>query len=234
MPWVGSAKWHVLQSVESHFLLSDVRSGTGCREIHVACPDGKVRWKCLLSRNPLPLWHGWFRAQPIPDDPLERTSCCVAEMCRQGIGRASLPSPGKSSSIGSCDWCCKHRKASGSSSQPPPGDPHSAAARDSLPPPVPAMTDAWVRASVVLCEWKDPKARRGLGGSCLCSHVVNRLLGDTSPAGSAVSLVWGLLGTVDTPTWVCLPAISVSPGQRHTGRNGISECGFKAKLDSCR
>ena len=37
-------------------------------------------------------------------------------------------------------------------SQPPPGDPRSAAARDSLPPPVPAMTHAWVRASVVLCE----------------------------------------------------------------------------------
>lgn len=77
--------------------------------------------------------------------------------------------------------------------------------------------------------------RRGLQGSCLCSHVVNRLLGDAvSPAGSALSLVQGLLGTIETPIWVCSPAISASPGQMQTGRNGVSECGFKAVLDSCQ
>lgn len=36
---------------QSCFLLSDVRSGTGCREVHVACPDGRVWWKRLLSGN---------------------------------------------------------------------------------------------------------------------------------------------------------------------------------------
>lgn len=42
-----------------------------------------------LSRSPL--WHGWFRADPLPDGSLKRTGYSV-QVCRQGICRASLSS----------------------------------------------------------------------------------------------------------------------------------------------
>lgn len=94
--------------------LSCVRCGTGCREVHVACPDARIWWKHLLSRNLL--WHGLFRAQPLPDNPLERTSCHAAQMHRQDISRTPLPCPraGKAAAEVPCDGCCMHRKASGS------------------------------------------------------------------------------------------------------------------------
>lgn len=54
-----------------------------------------------------------------------------------------------------------------------------------------------------------------------------------SPASSAISLLLGLPGACDPPSWVCL-SFFACPGHRQTGGNGgVSESTFKAELDSC-
>lgn len=114
--------WPVLQS-EFCFIRCEIWHWL--QEVHVACPDARVWWKHLLSRNPLPLWHGWFRAQPLSDDPLAMTSCHVAQMRRQDISRA--PRAGKAAAEVCCDGCCMHRKASAPCSQSSPRNPQGLA-----------------------------------------------------------------------------------------------------------
>jgi len=117
---------------EPRFLLPDVRSGTGCGEVRVACPDGRVWWKCLLSRHPLPLWHGWFRAQPLPDSSLERPRCRVAQMRRQDVGL--LQEQGEQRRGFPVIVAVYTERLQPPPSQPPPRDPRSAMARVSRPP----------------------------------------------------------------------------------------------------
>lgn len=113
-------------------------------------------------------------------------------MHRQGIGRASLPSPGAGKAAAQVprDCCCVHRKASDSFQ--PALLPGMLALRQPgtrfhpLGPPCPGSELVW-------CCVNERIPRRGGGsGGAVCGQVVNRLLGDTGTPLGLPSAWYGL------------------------------------------